>query len=91
MTLGTELKANEEYADLNGDGKVNTYDVHQFLRLYQSAVEIPAGESVTVQATITLSDAEKATLDAENPCGAYVQAYVQAVPLATADGSCSRC
>lgn len=86
VTLGAELKANAEYADLDGDGKVNTYDVHQFLRLYQSAVEIPAGGSVTVQATITLSDAEKATLDAENPCGAYVQAYVQAVPLASADG-----
>ena len=86
VTLGTELKANAEFADLDGDGKVNTYDVHQFLRLYQSAVEIPAGESVTVQAAITLSEAEKARLDAENPCGAYVEGFVQAVPLATADG-----
>lgn len=86
VTLGTELKANADYADLNGDGKVNTYDVHQFLHLYQSAVEIPAGGSVTVHVTMTLSDGEKAKLDGENPSGAYVEAFVQAVPLATADG-----
>ena len=34
VTLGTELTANADYADMNGDGQVNTYDVHQFLRLY---------------------------------------------------------
>lgn len=86
VTIGAELAANTEYADINGDGVVNTYDVHQFLRLYQSAVEVPAGGSVTVDVTITLSDAEKAVLDAENPAGAYVEAYVKAAPLATEDG-----
>ena len=86
VTLGTELTANADYADVSGDGQVNTYDVHQFLRLYQGAVEVPASGSVTVDVTMTLTSGEKAKLDAENPNGAYVEAFIQAVPLATADG-----
>ena len=86
VTLGTALAANEEYADLSGDGVVDTYDVHLFLNLYQSAVEVPANGSVTVEVTITLTDAEKVLLDEQNPNGAYVQAFVHAAPLATADG-----
>ena len=35
VTCGAALLANEAYADLNGDGQVTTYDVHQFLKLYQ--------------------------------------------------------
>lgn len=87
VTLGTELLANAENADISGDGLVNTYDVHQFLQLYQSAVEVPAGGSVTVEVTIALTDEEKALLDVENPTGAYVQAFVRALPLATAEGA----
>ncbi len=85
-TLGSELTANPDYADLNGDGRVSTYDAHLFLKQYQNAVEVPAGGSVSVTVTITLSDAEKVLLDQENPNGAYVQAFVRAVPLATAEG-----
>ena len=64
VTLGTELTANADYADMNGDGQVNTYDVHQFLRLYQGAVEVPASGSVTVDVRMTLTSDEKARLDA---------------------------
>ncbi len=84
--LGTALAANADAADLNGDGTVSTYDVHLFLKQYQSAVEVPAKGSVTVTVTITLTAAEKELLNAENPNGAYIQAFVKAVPLATAEG-----
>ena len=85
-TYGAELTDNEEYADINGDGKVDTYDVHMFLKLYQSAVEVPANGSVTVEVTMTLSDAEKTQLAAENPVGAYVEAFVKAIPLVPESG-----
>ena len=84
--LGTALAANAASADLNGDGSVTTYDVHLFLKQYRSAVEVPANGSVTVEVTITLTDAEKALLNSENPNGAYVQAFIKAIPLAAGDG-----
>ena len=86
VTLGEALAANADSADLNADGKVNTYDVHLFLKQYQSAVEVPANGSVSISVTITLTEAEKALLDAENPNGAYVQAFVKAIPLASEEG-----
>ncbi len=86
-TIGTALAANADHADLNGDGLVNTYDSHLFLKLYRSTVEVPANGSVTVEATLALTDAEKALLAQENPAGAYVQAFVIADPLTTAEGA----
>ena len=86
VTLGTELAANADKADLNGDGLINTYDVHLFLKNGQSAVEVPAHGSVTVEVTLTLTGAERAQLDRENPAGAYVQAFVKATPATTDDG-----
>ena len=86
VTLGTELAANAENADLSGDGQVNTYDVHLFLSRYQGAVEVPAKGSVSVEVTITLHGADKIRLDKENPNGAYIQAFIEAVPLATEGG-----
>ncbi len=85
-TCGAELAANENHADINGDGKVDTYDVHMFLKQYQSAVEVPANGTVTVEVTMTLSDAEKALLAAQNPVGAYVEAFVKATPVIAEGG-----
>ena len=64
VTKGTALAANASQADLNGDGVVNTYDVHLFLALCQASVEVPASGSVTVNVSMTLTDAEKARLAA---------------------------
>ena len=86
VTLGLELTANADSADLSGDGKVNTYDVHLFLKNYQSAVEVPANGTVTVEVTMTLTEAERERLARENPVGAYVEAFVKAIPLATGGG-----
>lgn len=86
VTVGTALAANAENADISGDGTVNTYDVHLFLNLCRSAVEVGANSSVTVDVTITLTDDEKALLAQKNPAGAYVQAFVLAEPMVTAEG-----
>ena len=86
VTHGAALVANETYADLNGDGQVTTYEVHQVLKLYQGMVVVPAGGSVAVDVSIALTDDEKAKLNAEYPTGAYVEAFVHAAPVATQEG-----
>ena len=87
VTTGSTLSANAENADLNGDGLVNTYDVHLLLKNLGSGIQVGARESVSVEVTITLSEGEKARLDDENPAGAYVEAFVFAEPVATAEGA----
>lgn len=86
VTCGAALLANEAYADLNGDGQVTTYDVHQFLKLYQGMVVVPAGDSVAVDVSVVLTDNEKEKLNAEYPTGAYIEAFVHAAPVATQEG-----
>ena len=81
VTTGAALTANSDAADLSGDGSVTTYDVHLFLKALYTNVTIPAGGSVTVDVTMELSDGEKARLDAENPNGGYVEAFVFASPV----------
>ena len=84
VTTGEALAA--ENADLNGDGLVNTYDVHLLLKGLSATLVVGAGESVSVNVTLRLTAEEKARLDDENPAGAYVQAFVTAEPVATAEG-----
>lgn len=86
VTTGEALLANAANADISGDGVVGTYDVHLFLKMYRSAVEVGPRESVTVEVTLRLSDEEKARLDEENPAGAYVQAFVMAEAMTSAEG-----
>ncbi len=75
-------------ADLSGDGVVNTYDAHLLLaKLAGSAcITLPASGSVQVTVRLTLSDAAKAQIEAENPKGAFVQAFVYAEAVADAEG-----
>ena len=81
----TELYAN---GDLSGDGQINSYDAHLLLaRLGGSTVTVPAGETVTVTVELALTDAAKAELDAENPNGAFVQAFIYARSVADAEGN----
>ena len=77
--LGNETKLNAD-GDINGDGKVNTYDAHVLLALLedQACITVPAGGSVPVEVTLTLPDQVKAYLDEATPNGAYIEAFVYA-------------
>ncbi len=50
------------------------------------SVVVPANGSVSINVTMTLGDNVKAYFDAYYPTGAYVEAYVHAIPAATAEG-----
>ncbi len=78
---------NLENADLNEDGKVTAYDAELFLsRLGKYTLELPASGSVTVSVAITLTEDDKAMLNEVFTNGAYIEAYVTAAPMATAEG-----
>ena len=83
---GTALIANAENADVNGDGVVDTYDVHVLLNTDLPEIKI-GKETVHVKVTISLTDEEKATLDEQNPGGAYVESYIFVQPVADDEGA----
>lgn len=80
-----ELKAD---GDLNGDGRLTSYDAHLLLALLEgeTCVTVPAGGSVSVTATLTLTAAAKATMDEQMPNGGYVEAFVYADAVASEEG-----
>ena len=81
------LGANQDKADLSGDGKITAYDAELYLeQLGSSSLLVPANGSVTVTVTIALTEADKAELDKVYTNGAYIEAYVTAAPLADAEG-----
>ena len=74
---------NRDYADLNGDGAVSSYDAYLFLTLLESSVvEVPAYGSVSVTVNVELNDEKLASY----PVGAYVEGYVFVDALATEEG-----
>ena len=74
--------------DLSGDGQINSYDAHLLLAaLGGDVLTVPAGGSATVRVCMTLTDAAKAKLDAENPKGTYVEAFVYVRGVADAEGN----
>ena len=74
-------------ADVSGDGVVATYDAHLILSDLQTrSFTVAQGESVEVQVNVTFSDALKAWLDENYVNGAYVEGYVYAQSVTTADG-----
>lgn len=78
---------NKDLADLSGDDKIDTYDVHVFLsQLYGGTVTVPAGGSTTVTATLSLTDAAKQFIQDTYPNGAYVEGYLFAKGFADAEG-----
>ena len=80
----------EKAADLDGDGKYTSYDAHLLLVWLDETdpgLVVPAGESVTVGVTITLSDDAKEILDYYYSCGAYIEGYTYVIPTTeTEDG-----
>lgn len=85
----TEL-SNRENADFDGDGRITSYDAQRFLEQMQTAeptVDVPAGSSVKVSVTLTLTDSQKKALDDNYPNGAYVEGYVFARSDADREGA----
>lgn len=75
-------------ADLNGDGKVTTYDAHLLLvKLKAAAIEVPVGDKVHVSVTMKLTDAQKQALNAAYENGAYVEGYIYVQTDNTSDGA----
>lgn len=87
-TGARDTVSNLDRADLNGDGRITSYDAHLFLSTLSSqSVTVPANGSVTVDLTIALSDAQKAALDAHYTGGAYIQTYLRLEAQADAQGA----
>ena len=87
--LGNETKLYGE-GDVSSDGMVNSYDAHVLLALLESgapgAVNLPAGGSVTVDVTLTLTAEGKQILENNYPNGTYVEAFVYAEEVADEEG-----
>ncbi|MBR2717243.1 MAG: S8 family serine peptidase [Oscillospiraceae bacterium] len=70
-------------ADMNGDGEINTYDAYLALASFDRAsVTVPADGSVEIGVTVALND-----IADYDDCGAYVEGYVFATELDSADGA----
>ena len=73
--------------DLDGDGKVTTYDAHLAMNLSSNvAVKVPADGSIAVEVTVKLSKDVKDYLDTYYTSGAYIEAYSYAKELSTEEG-----
>ena len=78
---------NADAADLDGNGSVTSYDAYLFLRGLNSGVlTLPAGGKTEVQVTVTLTQAQKEALEERFVNGAYVEGFVFAQQLPTAEG-----
>ena len=74
--------------DLSGDGQINSYDAHLLLAdLGGDVVTVPAKSTVSIRVSMELTEEAKAELDAENPKGSYVEAFVYARGVADAEGN----
>lgn len=72
----------QDLFDLNADGELNTVDAQILYELVQSnqtqvtQILVPAGETVTVTATVVLTDADKEYMDTYYENGIYVEGFV---------------
>ena len=87
--LGNETRLQGE-GDVNGDGITATYDAHVLLAMLESSnpntVTLPAGGSVTVDVTLTLTAEGKQILNDSYPNGTYVEAFVYAEEISDEEG-----
>ena len=75
-----------DIADLDANGKVNSYDAHLLLNSIESEYfQVLPGESVHVQVTLTLND--KAYLDEAYVNGAYIEGFVTVQSAPDAEGA----
>ena len=82
----TEI-SNEQYGDLDGDGTVTSYDAYLLLRALNSGLmTLPAGGTAEIQVELALTEAQKTRLNERYSAGAYVEGYLYAQQLPTAEG-----
>ncbi len=87
--VGNEVKSfDEKAADVDGDGKITSYDAHLLLKnLTLASVEVAAGKTINVSVNIKISDDDKAYLDEYYTVGAYVEGYIFVETANTEDGA----
>ncbi len=77
-----------EYADLDEDGTLTSYDAYLALKLANKATTtVPANGSVTVKAEVTLGEDIQAYDYIANGKGAYVEGYLFATEKDSEDGA----
>ena len=76
MTGARASISSADFADINHDGRVDTYDVHLFLgKLGKDTVTVPANGSVKLTVTMTLTEEQKAELDRYYTNGAFSRCW----------------
>ncbi len=90
-TLEREI-TNANLADLDADGDVDSHDAYQLAKqLSTGLVHLPAGGSAEICVKLTLSENDLEALDYYFTNGTYVQGYVWAQELPTAEGVLGTC
>ena len=78
-----EKLENQDNADLDGDGDIDSYDAYLALdAIKQANVTVPAGEKATINVTVTLNDIDDFDFN-----GAYVEGYVFVTEQDSEDGA----
>ncbi len=87
-----EELANAENADLNGDGKANSYDAYLFFSMLgQCGATVAANGKAEISVTVTLSAEDMEVLDYYYTAGAFVEGYVYAETIPTEEGVAGTC
>ncbi|MBE6945571.1 MAG: hypothetical protein E7459_05735, partial [Ruminococcaceae bacterium] len=75
-------------ADVNKDGKINTWDAHLILsgNSVSSDLVVPAGGKADITVTITLPESAKTALDAAYVNGTYIEGYIFVEPTSSVEG-----
>lgn len=83
-----EAIQHQDQVDLNGDGQVNEYDVHLLLlELQQNTLTVPAHDSITVTAQVTLSEHDQQYMEDNFVNGTYVEGFLYLKAQESADGA----
>ena len=86
VTGARESIAHEDYADLDDDNNIDTYDAYLFFQqLNKSTVEIPANGSIHVEVNAKVLGLDAYDKASDNT-GTYVEGYVYADEVASFEG-----
>ena len=70
---------NEDKADVDGDGDIDSHDAYVFLSgLSTTTAVLPANGAVEIRVDFSLSESMKSKLDEAYPNGTYIQGYLYA-------------
>ena len=87
VTQKRETLENADLADLNADGAITSYDAYLLLdRLNTGTFVLEGNGKAEITMTAALTPEQKERLDADYPSGAYIEGYVFAKQLPTAEG-----